>query len=62
MNSGPEAARDKQFVNLTKEMTMDFAVKDRQALARLTPGQKVNFMVIEQPKGRYVISEISPAK
>ena len=43
-------------------MTMDFAVKDKQALAKLTPGQKVDFMVTEQPKGQYVITEISPAK
>jgi Cu(I)/Ag(I) efflux system protein CusF len=43
-------------------MTMDFTVKDRQALAGLKAGQKVEFKLGEQPKGQYVITEIVPAK
>lgn len=43
-------------------MTMDFAVKDKQALGKIKPGQKVEFKVGEEPKGQYVITEITPAK
>jgi len=43
-------------------MTMDFAVKDKQALAKLKAGQKVEFKVAEQSKGQYVITEIAPVK
>jgi Cu(I)/Ag(I) efflux system protein CusF len=43
-------------------MTMDFAVKDKQRLAKLNPGQKVEFRIIEQPKGQYLITEIEPKK
>ena len=43
-------------------MTMDFAVKDKQALANLKPGQKVEFKVAEQTKGQFVITEIAPVK
>lgn len=43
-------------------MTMDFAVSDKQALAKLKTGQKVEFKVAEQAKGQFVITEIAPAK
>ena len=43
-------------------MTMDFAVKDKQALAKLKAGQKVAFKVAEQTKGQFVITEIAPVK
>ena len=43
-------------------MTMDFMVADKQALAKLKPGQKVEFKVVEKTKGQFVISEIAPAK
>lgn len=43
-------------------MTMDFVVKDKQALGKLKAGQKVEFKVVEQPKGQYAITEIAPAK
>ena len=43
-------------------MTMDFAVSDKQALAKLKPGQKVEFKLVEKTKGQYVITEIAPAK
>jgi Cu/Ag efflux protein CusF len=43
-------------------MTMDFTVKDKQALAALKAGQKVEFKLSEQSKGQYVITEIVPAK
>ena len=43
-------------------MTMDFAVADKQALAKLKPSQKVEFKVAEKSKGQYVITEINPAK
>lgn len=42
-------------------MTMDFAVADRQVLAKLKPGQKVEFKLVEKSKGQYVITEIKPA-
>ena len=42
-------------------MTMDFAVADKQALAKLKPGQKVEFKLGEKAKGQYVVSEINPA-
>ena len=43
-------------------MTMDFAVKDKQGLAKLKAGQKVEFKVAEQSKGQYAITEIAPVK
>ena len=43
-------------------MTMDFAVKNKQGLAKLKAGQKVEFKVAEQSKGQYAITEIAPAK
>ena len=43
-------------------MTMDFAVSDKQALAKLKTGQKVAFKVAEQTKGQFVITEIAPVK
>ena len=43
-------------------MTMDFTVKDKQALAGLKTGQKVEFRLTEQSKGHYVITEIVLAK
>ncbi len=42
-------------------MTMDFPVADKQALAKLKPGQKVEFKVVEKAKGQFVIGEIAPA-
>jgi Cu/Ag efflux protein CusF len=43
-------------------MTMGFTVSDRQALAGLKPGQKVEFKLVEKTKGQYVITEIAPVK
>ena len=43
-------------------MTMDFPVADKQALAKLKPGQKVDFKVVEKSRGQFVIGEIAPAK
>ena len=43
-------------------MKMDFAVKDKEALAKLKAGEKVIFKLVEQAKDRYVITEIKPAK
>lgn len=43
-------------------MTMDFEVQDKAALAKLKPGQKVTFKLIEARKGKYVISEIASVK
>ena len=39
-------------------MTMDFHVRDRASLATLKPGQKIEFELIEEKKGSYVISRI----
>jgi Cu(I)/Ag(I) efflux system protein CusF len=43
-------------------MTMNFTVSDRQSLAKLKPGQKVEFKLVEKTKGHYVITEIAPVK
>jgi len=39
-------------------MTMDFKVRDRARLATLKPGQKIEFDLVEEKKGNYVISRI----
>ena len=39
-------------------MTMDFRVRDTANLAALKPGQKIEFELIEEKKGSYVISRI----
>lgn len=39
-------------------MTMDFRVRDKTSLAALKPGQKVEFELVEEKKGSYVISRI----
>ena len=39
-------------------MTMDFRVRDKASLAALKPGQKVEFELVEEKKGSYVISRI----
>ena len=38
-------------------MTMDFVVKDKKMLARLSKGKKIHFTFVEQ-KGDYVITKI----
>lgn len=43
-------------------MKMDFVVTDKQALTRLKPGQKVEFKMVEQAGGQYVITEIAQAR
>lgn len=39
-------------------MAMDFRVRDKASLAALKPGQKIEFELVEEKKGRYVISRI----
>ena len=39
-------------------MTMDFRVRDKASLATLKPDQKIEFELIEEKKGSYVISRI----
>ena len=39
-------------------MTMDFQVRDKASLAKLKPGQKIEFELVEEKKGSYVISRI----
>ena len=39
-------------------MTMDFRVRDKASLATLKPDQKIEFELIEENKGSYVISRI----
>ena len=39
-------------------MTMDFQVRDKASLARLKPEQKIEFELVEEKKGSYVISRI----
>ncbi len=42
-------------------MTMSFPVLDKTALARLRPGEPVDFDLIRRPNGQYAISGIAPA-
>jgi len=39
-------------------MTMDFRVRDKASLATRKPDQKIEFELIEEKKGSYVISRI----
>ena len=39
-------------------MTMDFRVRDKASLATLKPDQKIEFELIEEKKGSYIISRI----
>ena len=39
-------------------MTMDFRVRDKASLATLKPGQKIEFELVEEKKGSYVINRI----
>lgn len=39
-------------------MTMDFRVRDKTDLAKLKPEQKIEFELVEEKKGSYVISRI----
>jgi Cu/Ag efflux protein CusF len=39
-------------------MTMDFRVRDKASLATLKPEQKIEFELIEEKKGSYVINRI----
>lgn len=42
-------------------MTMDFQVQNKADLARIKPGQQVNFEVTKSADGRYLITRITPA-
>ena len=42
-------------------MTMDFQVKDPAVLKGVTPGQKVEFNIVQTGPGQFVISRIAPA-
>jgi Cu/Ag efflux protein CusF len=39
-------------------MTMDFQVRDKASLATLKPEQKIEFEMVEEKKGSYVITRI----
>ena len=39
-------------------MTMDFRVRDKASLATLKPGQRIEFELVEEKKGSYVINRI----
>jgi Cu(I)/Ag(I) efflux system membrane fusion protein len=41
-------------------MTMDFRVKDPALLKALKPGEKVDFEIVEQPAGEYVLVRVDP--
>jgi len=43
-------------------MTMSFKVSDKQDLAKLKPGQHVDFELSEKTPGQYVITKITSAK
>ena len=42
-------------------MTMDFQVKDQAVLKGVTPGQNVEFDIMQQGPGQFVITRIAPA-
>lgn len=42
-------------------MTMDFQVKDKALLKGVAPGQKVEFDIVQQGPGQFVITRIAPA-
>lgn len=42
-------------------MTMDFQVKDKAVLKGVVPGQKVEFDIVQQGPGQFVITRIAPA-
>jgi len=39
-------------------MTMDFQVRDKASLSKLKPGQRIEFELVEEKKGSYIISRI----
>lgn len=41
-------------------MTMDFRARDPALLRQLKPGQKVDFEIVEESAGEYVIVRIRP--
>ena len=43
-------------------MTMNFPVLDKVALARLRPGERVDFDLTRRPDGQYAISRVAPAR
>ncbi len=43
-------------------MTMNFPVLDKMTLARLRPGEWVDFDLTRRPDGRYAISRVAPAR
>ncbi len=43
-------------------MTMDFKVKNKATLDKIKPGTKVDFEVIKEADGAFVITRITPAK
>ncbi len=42
-------------------MTMDFQVRDKALLKGVTPGQNVEFDIVQQGPGQFVITRIAPA-
>ncbi len=42
-------------------MTMVFTAKDKSILSNLKPGEKVEFMVVQE-SGKFVVTEIKPAR
>ena len=43
-------------------MTMDFAVKDAMILKHVRVGQRVDFEVVNEGPGKYLVTRITPAK
>jgi Cu(I)/Ag(I) efflux system membrane fusion protein len=39
-------------------MTMEFRVREKEKLAALKPGQRIEFELVEEKKGSYIISRI----
>jgi len=39
-------------------MTMDFQVREKASLSKLKPGQRIEFELVEEKKGSYIISRI----
>lgn len=42
-------------------MTMDFRVKDPATLKNVKPGEKVNFGIVKEGPGKFVVTDVTPA-
>jgi len=43
-------------------MTMNFKVRDPAILKNVKPGEKVNFGIVKEGPGKFVVTDVTPAK